>query len=247
MGAYELANELGILGAGRRPEWSQIPTAVQESPPGDADGVYLQNARVAYVAIQLRRRVSARTVTVTVDVLDLTAIYTITVGGNACIYNAGGAGAATLQDVLEGIRDAINGVPAAAALVTAVVIDDDGDGVDDTVEIIGDAVADYTIAEVATGTGALTALADSTATTAFLYAKVRGAAKSTSTTAPSGWFKPSGGEWSVDVQGMIERIESAGLNDGFVELSALAGVVGDGGSVVNYARAWLGPAIIEGS
>lgn len=248
MGAFELTNTLGILGAGRRPQWVQIPEAEQEALPTPSNGVYLENARVALLAVALRRRIDKRSAYVTVGTLDLTATYNVSIDGNLASYNAGGAGAASLADVLTGIRDAINGTPAVAAIVTATLSDEDGDGVDDTVVVIGDTEVDFYIVESATGAAVLSVVADAVSAGATLYARVRGQAKNESTTAPasSGWFKVSGGEWAVEIEGLIERVEVSGLSDGFVMLDSITGHASDGGTIELYARAWLGPAIEEG-
>lgn len=236
MGNFERANEIAVLAGGRVANWTE---QTGYAPPTLPDsGVALQGALRALVVVDLRETVAHRSAWVTVDTLDPTAVYTITIDGNAAAYDAS-TGTGTLQEVLEGIRDAINGTPAVAAIVSASVIDADDDTVDDTVLIEGLALPQYTIAESATGTGVLAVRADAEEGDVRIYAAMGGQ----SATAPPGWRFVNGASFTVSLAGMVERFDVSSFARLGVEVDGLKST-GDGPNVTYQpARIVVGPSL----
>jgi hypothetical protein len=245
MGAFEDANELGILQVGRLPSWRQQAGAT--GAPGDSnDGVYLDNAVVALFDVALRANPSFREANVTIATLDLTATYTITIDGNAAAYDAAAAGAADAADVIQGISDAINAAPAVSAIVTSIAQDLDGDGDVDNVRIRGDAEADYSITVAATGSGDLDCEADASSCELRLFATMRGSKYDSSHEDPSatGWRLINAATYTVDYRGIVERIVVAGLNRLYVEVDSVAGHASDSGATYQPSVS-IGPAVLE--
>jgi len=224
---YELANLLATLMVGRDPQWTE-QTTYTGAPDTADDGVDLVNCPKTLVDVAMREEVHRRTVKVTIDTLDLTATYTIYINGITCAYDAGAGGATDEEDVIHGIRDAVN--TAASAVVTAVAIDADGDGDDDTVVITGDAEAHYYVSEAATGTAVQAVVADPDQGTMRLYGKYRGTVTANT---PAGWRMVLDQEFVLDYRGFMERFETAGLDRLYVELASVDGT--SDGSTITYA------------
>jgi hypothetical protein len=119
-------NQLSVLLAGRRPEWTrQVDASYPNGAPEltAAQGVSLRDAPRTSVLVDLRELVRQRTGRIAVRVLDLTATYRIAINGNNVDFDAAAAAAATLADVVEGWRDAINADGTVGPLVTATAED----------------------------------------------------------------------------------------------------------------------------
>ena len=232
MGAFEKANDLAILAGGRKPQWEEQATYTG-APSTPSSGVYLENALAAAIAIGLREEAHRRTARVTVDTLDLAADYTVTIGGVACTAAGPHASLAALLSAIDVAVDA-----GAGATVPASVTDEDGDSVDDTVLIVGDAEADWTIAVSATGTGVLDCVADASTGAMRVWAKMR------EDDAPDAWLLVYDQDLLLTRRGFLERYEIGGLDRIYVELYDLT-YAGDGGTVTYSAEVKIGPCVVE--
>lgn len=237
MGKYETANLLAILAAGRKPQWVTQPDYTG-APVGGAAGNYLESAIQTLVVVQLRGEVEHRRARVTVTSLDLTAVYTVVVDGHAAAYDAGASGATTLQDVLDGIAAALVLAPAIAALVTVSVDDADGDGTDDTVNLVGKAEADYLIDFLTTGAAVLSVDADASTASMRFWATLGSA------NAPAGWVLPYDADYPFGYRGFMERFETAGLDRAYSELYDVT-CAGDGADVTYSVAISYGPCVTE--
>lgn len=208
---FEKVNKLSVLSVGRRLKFSaqdEVKSGALPGPPSSAaDGTNLEDAVIAMLAVRLREDAASRTADVTIDTVDDTATYTVTIDSNAVNYAASGGDTET--EIVEGLRDAINADGTVSAIVTATV---DGD----TLKLSGDGADDYTIAVSATGSGALSFLADATEVDfkIWLY----------SSDAES-WFAPEGGEFETIGENWIDRADVAGVDRAYVEITATDGRV----------------------
>lgn len=229
-GLFEGANELAILSVGRNPSWV-TQAAFTGRPASASAGAHTQEAVRTLIEVNLREDPHHRTARVTVTTLDLTATYTVTVDGVACAYNAGGAGAADLGDVLDGIAAAIN-----AAAVSDIV---EAEVDDETVVVTGLGGDHWSVAIAATGTGVLACETDYALGRAQVWLLPAGASPSTT------WRAPRDGLMDVETTGLSERLDTAGFDRVYVELLDLAGL-GDG-ATVTFADpvVRLGPCINE--
>ena len=268
MGNFELANRLAELVTGRFPEWKRFFSDIAEnaSPKGalgtpttSGAGVTLQNAPKTLVSVDLRKQVHRRQVRIQIAVLDLTATYTVIVDGNSVAFDAGGAGSVTNEDVIDGIAAAIAADGTVNLIVNALAIDEaDLDGTPeiteverDTVRLEGIAEGDYSIDHSATGSGVMTVYADPISADLKVWARLRG--KSSDTPADSvpvpNWRIPLGADaFAVsNVEGFVERFDTAGLDRFYCELENVTAFAGDAATtaVIQRGRVYIGPAIEE--
>jgi len=240
---FTTSTELAILTAGRTPVWSTEDDSGSDLPPSAADsGVYLQRAVRALVHVSLRENVAYRSVRLTTTTV-LTGTYTVTVDGNAVAYNATVEAPADINELLEGIAEAVNDDVTVGALVTASIVTQIG-GDDFEILITGVGEADYSVdfTHSSTGSPTLTAVADRCSATMRLWwlpdARV-------GSTPPQIWAW-SGDVWTLDRRGWLERFDVAGLARLHVQLSDRAGHAGDS-SIVTYAAPAIsiGPCLSE--
>lgn len=238
MSDFETANEIAVLLGGRVAKWTE--QAGFGPPLQDSAGAAILGALKTMVLVDLRDEPARRSAWVTIDTLDLTATYNITLDGNLAAYDANAGGATNLQDVLEGIRDEINNTPAVAAIGTASVIDADDDGNDDTVLIRGVGAAHYTVVESATGTAVMAVRADPDAADLTLYMAAGGQAS----TAPAGWRFVNGGAFpGITFKGFSERFDTASFARLAVEVDSMSGS-GDGVTITYQpGRVVIGPSL----
>lgn len=194
----------------------------------------------AIAGYQLRRGIF-RTARLTVDTLDLTATYTITLPLGATIpsaaYDANAGGAADLADVLAGIVAAVEG-DAPSTAVVAVVADATG------IDVTWRARVATGITTAATGTGDLACEATPETATALLYSRLPTTIAGTSDEAANLAISEAAGAWEsvwlgaaplalalTDGQGWRESIDAGGYA-GFAWITeALGGHADDGGTV----------------
>jgi hypothetical protein len=246
MGLWDTVNLLGMLLVGREPEWVE-QAATTGAPTSANDGVPLQDSPVAFLSVAMREEVIHRIARVTVSVLDLTDTYTVTIDGNNVDFDALAGGAVDLEDVIEGIRDAINADPVVSLIVVAEGVDADGDTFLDTVKITGLAEPDYTIDISTAGGGALACAADATDADLRVWGWPGGARRDQATTAPNGWKQIAGETFaSLDYRGCYLRLERpvAGFTRLYVELFNVAGA-GDGPTVTYDPTAHVGYSVQE--
>jgi hypothetical protein len=239
---YSNATNLAIAAQGRRPAWS-TPTATDGPPETANAGVSLGDATVTHVRVDLRENVAYRTALITVDTLDLTATYGVGIDGTTASYNAGGAGAVDLEDVVEGIAAALNGNGTIAALVTATAIDTDDDDVPDAVQIVGDSDDNYAVTALsASGTGDLACEADACSAIAYVYFAARARLGST---APEGWAWDQGAI-DIDHRGCTTVRRTGGFDRMHVHVDEVEGAFDDA-SAITYRdpTVSIGPCLSE--
>lgn len=244
---YESANINASLIGARRPKWTDLltPTGTDLSaaPDTSADGVLCEDALVTHVHVATREN-AGRTAYVTIDTLDATATYRVTVQGTDYTYDASsGDGAAAT--ILTGIRDAINAGSLATATVHDASADDPTPGGRtigaDAVKVVCDTEGLCSYEVGANGTGVLAIVADAEGATVQPYVlhKAR-----TNSTAPVTWVKlgdpvyvpPQGKAWTVKTGG-IDRLFLRTLQGRNVE---------DGSTLTTTALVSVGPALSEG-
>lgn len=260
---FDTVNTLSILLGGRRPEWiRQIDAAYPNGLPDAGSGVALRDSPRTQVLLRLREEIRHRTSRVAIRVLDLTGIYRIFIDANPVDFDAGGAGAATTLDVLQGWRDAINAAGAVNTIVTASLEDADGDGTDDTLMIKGDTETDYSIGvTMAAGTAELDVLADPTSSEMRIYMTDKPpkaqpvAAPNAAATGfvgligPGDWDMPNGAQYAATIRGFSEFFDTAGKDRLYVELFNITAPAGDSVSAPHTytltPRITVGPSILE--
>lgn len=262
-------NRDAFLSIGRKLEWmrfdysnhSAIPAATSAgkalTSSSNAPGSY--SAPAGLLSIRCREQPGCRTARWSVTTLDLTATYNLTINGTAVSYNASSGGAADLDDVLEGMRDAIlaNSTLTTAGF-TAAIEDADGDGSNDTVVITrggANAADDYPIdAFSATGSGVTAVTADALDCDADVFVYAGGVVRSTSEYVPPGWDcavlldGTIAQGISVGTNNRIERLLLAGLQRVYVRLYNLTKSTtgaGDAAGLTATAYAYVGTAVIE--
>ena len=243
---YTTATALAVLGAGRTPVWATQADAGSTAPPSLASsGVALQQALRTLVHVSLREAPHRRTARLTIPTLDLGDVYNVVIDGTTVGHDAS-SGDVDLEDTITGIAAAINADGTVGALVTATPVESDpGVSGIDTVLIVGDGEADFSVDFTSPSlTAVLACVADLAHATARLWWLV-GARPGSS---PPTLWAASGDEVAVGRRGYVERFDSAGLDRLFVQLSERAGVAGDG-SIVTYPAPVIsiGPCLAENS
>ena len=237
MGKFEKANLLAILAGGRRPQWEE-QASYSGAPNSVSDGNSMEDAILSMLSVEMREEAHRRTARVTVSTLDLAANYTVTINGTAHTENGPFADRA---EIINDLVAAIN-AGAQAGVVTASAVDEDSGiaGVD-TVKIVGDVEADFTITMSATGTGVLAVVADPTTAGMRLWAKFRSAGSSV---APAAWTMIYDQDFTLDIRGFNESFRVAGLDRLYAELYSVDGA-GDGASVTYAPTVTHGPCVTE--
>lgn len=165
VGANELAIEAAVSASGILPSW-QVQAAFTGAPASPTAGISLfqtPNPSVyslsAGVRVNLRSDPSKRTAIISVQTRDATAIYTVTLGGDDCAYDASG-GDGSLAAILAGMAAAI--ISGAPSVATALVVGN-------TVVVSGVNEDDYSIGIAASGAGVLACVADPSVVQARLW------------------------------------------------------------------------------
>lgn len=160
MANFSASNEIAVLSAVRSPLWTQQSGYTGVPSASDA-GVSVAGSVTTGWAVDLRPRTGTgagfpgRQVVVTVNTVDDTATYTLTLGGTAINYVASSGD--TAQDITDGLAAAIVANGTTNALVTATSASVSSVW---TLTITGRAVDNYTFAVSTSGTGGLTCIAD---------------------------------------------------------------------------------------
>lgn len=243
---FTTATELAVLAAARSPDWENCPSPTSE-PANAAAGVALQGAVRTLVQVSLREQVHRRTVRLGIVNPDLASTYTVTIDGTAVAFNAAGAGAADLEDVVDGIASAINANGTVNQIVSATAVDanDTTTSPRSKVLIRGLTGAAYSVNFTESGPGTnptLSAVADRESCDLRLvwYAGAREGVE-----APGRWAS-SGGLLTLDRWGYLERFDTAGLDRCHVLLTGLLGHPGDGSMVTYIAPlVQVGPCLSE--
>lgn len=246
MGIFEQANQAAVEAVAKRLQWLPHPTqtpllgAGLGAPTTQDAGVSIGSSPKVMLHLPLREEPSRFSSRVQVSVLgDGTTTYRVTIDGSDVDYAA--TATDTEADVLAGLRDAINAFgPPVSTVVVASVRDTDADGVNDELLIrqINSETAEHaTLVSVVAGPGALTANEDLSSASFRIWGLMAG------TNAPTQWAQARGGVLSsVDRRGLFERLDSAGVDRIYLEVTAFTGVSG-GGTVTRFF-ATIGKAVI---
>lgn len=232
MGDSQNAAKLAVMQAGYRPHWvTQLNNAV---PLAAGDGTTLNlvadgfGALQAHILAALRLNGTYRTLKITVTVANLTAIYTVTIGGLACTYNAGTAGAVDAASIINGLAAAITS--AAGTIVNAAASDPGATGANTLITVTGKDSTDWSVT-FSSGAGTLVVEADYATATANVYVN-----PGTSRGGRGIWQKLAGYTGiALDVGGYAKMVPVAGWERIQVALSSLVGATGDGGTVTYRA------------
>lgn len=224
MGLFETLNRLGVLGAGRRPEW-RSQTSTIGPPSAVSAGVALGGAMKTLVHVALREVAHYQSARVTLD-YEAGADYTVTINGEAVMQSADTDTATTLA----ALADAINAHSALDGIVEASISDD--------VLVVRDLVgAPFTIS--VSGTDAttqpasiMTVVVDATSCTARVWLLPGGIGNDAK---PSAWVVAGQGEFTLDHRGLVERLDTAGFDRLYVEIADADGEV----------RVSVGPGVLE--
>jgi hypothetical protein len=243
---YTDATELAILASGRAPEWSDSPSPTVE-PSNAASGVPLEGAVKTLVEVALREQTHRRTVRLGIVGVDLLSTYTVTIDGTAVAYNAAGAGAADLEDVVDGIAAAINANGTVNQLVSATAVDANDTTTSPRTKVLirGLTGTAYAVNFTESGPGAnpaLSAVADYESAELRLWWL---AGARVGSEASGRWVAPSG-PVLVSRFGFLERYDTAGLDRCHAQVLNLLGHPADG-VMVTYATpsVKVGPALSE--
>lgn len=233
---YTTATQLAILQAGRTPVWTTQAAAGQSSAPDSAlDGTYLELAARTLIHVSLRAEAHRRTCTLTIPTFVNSGTYTVTVNGNA--VNVSGV-VADKAALVAAIVAAVNADGTVGPLVTAAPSGSPAD----TIVITGDSEADYSIAFAHSGAAVVACVADLCHANLWLWWQ---AGARVDSTPPTVWVC-SGDAVPLDRRGYVERLDSAGLDRLFLQVSDRVGHLGDGGSVTyNPVACSVGPCLSE--
>jgi len=211
---FDRIKELAIRSQGRDPEW-KVQVAHTGAPIDLSSGVDVRNAIVSMLLVALRADASAFTSRVKVDTLDLTATYTITVDAVAVAYDAASELPLDLADLLAGIANAINDDVGASAIVSAVLEDQDADGIVDTIVLSNTTGTDnaHTTALATTGTAIMVMTED--AITAGVRVWFLPDTTGDGLTLP--WVCVNAADYTIDHRGFVERFETAGARRVYME------------------------------
>ncbi|RAL23041.1 hypothetical protein DL240_09145 [Lujinxingia litoralis] len=220
MGLFETLNRLGVLGAGRRPEWRSQSTTY--GPPAALSaGVPLSGAMKTLVYVAPREEAHYRTARIRLS-FSKSALYTATINGIDVDQGAYNNEATTLSKLAEGINADVNLQPLVQATYDA-----------DAREVIvrGLGPEDFMITTTSTY-GDITVHADATECTARVWLLPGGIANAAK---PSAWVQASRGEFMLDHRGMVERVDTAGFDRLYIEIA-------DADGLVHVA---VGPGVLE--
>lgn len=246
-GLFEQLNQAGLLAIGLNPEWADLDVTILSGlPSGSNDGVDLQKSPVCLVNVRVRDRIDVRTVRIEVTTFDLTVtVYTTIIDGNSVVFDAAVELPATDALLLQGIADKINADGTVGPIVAASVDPDNAD----TILIEGKAEADYTFDVTAVGgSGVVSGTGDPRQADARVLFTPGGTIKSNSTGAENKWSIALDAEYAaIDIKGLFERLDCAGLERAYIQVFNVLGVAGDGGSISNttVAGVMVGPSVLE--
>lgn len=224
MGLVQAANELAYLRIGSFPTWTSIAQVTDATEPGApttaGDGVALNGAVVALVAVRPRATSAYRSFTYEVTAYDAATTYEIGIPSGPTTVSTSAAGSAALT--AAALKTAIEGNGTLNALWTVTV-----DGA--TLTIVGKASDDYAIsAGVSSGTGTIEVIADASSAKARIWLSEGGDPSTRNTAA---WDPPETQPFAtaVDCYGSTERVDVAGHTQVYVQLYDLAGHASDVG------------------
>ena len=248
MSAFEKSVRLSLLEAGRRPTWRvQADTDPALGPQGASAGVGLNvgdgNATQTLLLVRVRRTVSARTATVVVSTVDLTDTYELILGGTSVTYDADAEGATDAEDILTGLKAAIEANGTTNALVTATVTT--ATDADPVLTIVGKASSDYAVDFSTAGGGELTVEADAVSCTATPWVMATVRQTDIDLEPYNTWARTTQAALSVTSSNIAVQLDTAGYARLFVQVTSVTGHASDGASVTKTVIVFTGPCDLE--
>lgn len=247
MGAAEDANIVALESVAKTLEWLTHPPPIAGSvtrigvfaPTAADSGVAILTRPKTMVLIPLREnaaRFSSRVV-VTVDPAGSTYRVNL-VATNVDYVSAAGE---TVAQVIDGIRDAINGAggPVSTEVIATSRDTDADDSVDEVLiqQKTSDTTEHVTLASMVAGAGTITANEDLSSLSVDVWGKMSG------TNAPPQWTRARGGTLSaIDRKGIHERLSTAAYERLYVELIAVT--TPTGGATLPKVIVSLGTGIV---
>lgn len=255
---------LSYLGAnlmlGRQPVIAS-PLLDPETFPNFAGGgtPIVGGATLAQVGVAVRECPAYRTAYYYITNADTGATYSAVIDGHTVNYDADGAGATNLTDIVTGWAAAINANGSVNTIVQATPADFNGDGAVDAVKIVGLSSPDYSVDGSWTGSAAVTMVADAASAVIVMYGRTNASPDTSGTAAVVGaarakllgWHavpRPLDGAttWAVAAPGYLTTLWPC---NGVAALCPVAtSVVGpqnDGGSVQLSVQAFVAPCVQE--
>ena len=219
---FDLLGELGVRGAGRDPAW-KLQTGVQVGAPSTtAQGVSTKGAINARIHVALREDVAVYGSRVVITVFAGGGTYTVTVNGNAVVYDASAGGDdADIAESINGIADAINGDGTVNLLVSATVESRNGTTAD-TVVLRNKGAETVTHTTLAVGSVGATMDYNEDALTVALVRAYELPDTDNDTAVTLGWAKINEGEFvSLDFRGISERLTISGSGKVYAEIGTI--------------------------
>jgi len=246
--SFEQLNNAGLKAIGLIPEWVHQPDHLNP-PNSPSDGIYLQESPRSMIAVATRTNSAHRTARIVLDVIDLTtSVYTTVINGNSVVYDAAAELPATAADLISGIADKINADGTVSLIVVAAP---DSNALETTIIIGGKALADFSFDfTIAGGTGTYSEItADASMLDVDLWFLMGGIVKSGSTGPENSWIQADDGNWqNVDYRGLVNRLDSAGIQRCYVRTENITGHAADGISVdLTISYVGVGPSVLEAS
>lgn len=229
MSLFRTLNRLGVLSAGRRPEWFPVSDTAG-APDSPSVGVGLSGAMKTTLHLPLRATAHRRQAEIIVGFAP-SATYTIEVDEHSVDVLAG----SDLEETLEDIVSAINAHEEMAEIVTADVWSPPQG--DDQVRLRGDVERDWEL-DVSTTAGAIFGVIDPAAADVRVWLRAGGIGN-----VPGQWALAQGGEFEVDRRGMTERLTTSGYSRMYVEVDVEEP---EGANVeARPVVAYVGPGVME--
>lgn len=272
MASVSKSYEVAVLAAAREPRLTHAVGAAFELPasevddPATAGGIDISGSMVARLGFHAREFPFSRTCWMLLGTTNLTATYTVTVAGTAVVYNATSSAPADRAALLAGIAAAINADATVGPLFHAFVCCfNDSSGTNDAVGVrahtvnttnYGDGKPGFSFNAASTASN-VTPYGDAESFDATVY--VRRAFPNSSTSVwyaqqrrrAEGWIAaeaatPSGrAEFSVGVKGLAANANIASQSRLLCAVTNVAGVTGDGGSLVKSYSVTIAPGVEE--
>jgi hypothetical protein len=254
MSAFETANELVILNAGRLPVWALQSDADQTIIPATAGaGVGLDvasgDALKTLIVVRVRETPAYRTSYYTVTTVDLAATYTITInGGTALSYDAAAESATSVTDILEGLKAEIEADAGTHALVAVTVeAATTGDNARPARLKITDktSTVHYVSAfDDTPGTGVVTVASDAVSCSVTPWAYPRNQ-RADATLEPLCWTRTTQALVAVTSDNLSLPVDTAGYERLYIRVSSLTGHASDAAAVNRTVNVFIGPCGLE--
>lgn len=248
---FETANLLSVLLAGRRPEWRE-QVAKTGIPASATAGVNLADSPRSLLSIALRRDPNRRSILISITTLDLASTYRVIIAGATVDYDAAGGAPADEAELLGQWAAAIEADGVVGPTVDVTLLDTDGDGVDDAMLIKGsNSPLDFAFAGAVTvGTATYTAIVDAVSADAVAWMQPKGPEAPGDDGSGSGrWHKVPNGAFALDSGNFVERLDTAGLERGYIQIDNVVGDAGDAGgagvTLAYFSSVHWGPSIDE--